>query len=128
MTSILLRFACLTLLSLSATTLRAEQTSTDAVVLEQVSTILNIKKDQLLLEQPFSKQTPPADELDVVEIVMAIEEALNIEISDHALGKAVGPKGLENLPKHLTIKQLQRIVAEVYKSSRPANKPKPKKS
>jgi len=46
-----------------------------------------------------------ADELDIVEIVMAVEEAFQVEIPDSAIGEKVGEAG-----KELTVEKLADIV------------------
>lgn len=47
---------------------------------------LGIGADQVLLESNFTKDLG-ADSLDVVELVMAFEEAFEIEITDDAAGE-----------------------------------------
>jgi len=56
-----------------------------------------------------------ADDLDLVEITMAVEEQLNIEISDDALIKAAGIKPDQNLASHLTLRVFVDVAAAAPK-------------
>jgi len=51
------------------------------------------------VDMPLSKQKKSADELDVVEIIMNVEEAFNIEINDEEIGV-----------RDLSVKKLADIV------------------
>jgi acyl carrier protein len=55
---------------------------------------------------PLSKLKKPADDLDVVEIVMTVEETFNVVISDEEVGAS-----LDEVTKTLSIKKLADIVA-----------------
>jgi acyl carrier protein len=48
--------------------------------------ILGVKASAVDVDVPLSKQKAAADELDLVEIVMALEEKFGIEIADADLG------------------------------------------
>ena len=55
---------------------------------------------------PLSKQKKAADELDVVEIIMNVEEAFGIEIKDEEVGGSLG-----EVSKDLSVKKLADIVS-----------------
>jgi acyl carrier protein len=80
----------------------------DRVRLE-AATILGTTPDKIDPKKPLAEQG--ADELDIVEIVMALEEAFQIEIPDSAIGGT--PEGAD---KTLSIEQLAKIVAEARTS------------
>jgi acyl carrier protein len=72
-----------------------------------VAEILSLKPEEVDVDAPLTKQKNPADELDVVEIVMGVEEAFNIEIKDEELGGT-----LDDATKDLTVTKLVAIVAK----------------
>ncbi|MCA1566266.1 MAG: acyl carrier protein [Acidobacteria bacterium] len=72
-----------------------------------VAEILSLKPGEVDVDVPLTKQKNPADELDVVEIVMGVEEAFNIEIKDEELGGT-----LDDATKELTIRRLVDIVSK----------------
>jgi acyl carrier protein len=84
-----------------------QQQETLARVTKIVAEILNLKPEEVYVNVPLTKQKNPADELDVVEIVMSVEEAFNIEIKDEELGGT-----LEDATKDLTVTKLVDIVAK----------------
>lgn len=57
-----------------------------------------------------------ADDLDVVEIVMATEEALDITIPDEALGPIQAPPGTPTLPARLTVGAFVTTVSQAPKA------------
>jgi acyl carrier protein len=94
----------------SSTAIARDCASSDDVVVNRVSEILNISITQLVLEKKFSEQNPAGDALDIVEIIMAIEDSLNIEINDRELDTRIGSKSITDLPHKLTIKTLQQFT------------------
>lgn len=60
-----------------------------------------------------------ADDLDVVEITMAVEDKMGIAIQDHALAKAAGVSPDQNLAAQLTLETFTRVAAAAPKESRP---------
>jgi acyl carrier protein len=70
----------------------------------EVAAILKKKSSQIDVKEPLVAQG--ADELDIVEIVMAVEEAFNAEIPDSAIGEKVGEAS-----KDLTVEKLAEIVS-----------------
>ena len=74
-------------------------------IVERISGIVGKQLDLNVREVdvgvPLSKQKKAADELDVVEIIMNVEEAFNIEIKDEEVGD-----------KDLSVKKLADIVSQ----------------
>lgn len=58
-----------------------------------------------------------ADELDLVEITMAVEDALGIAIRDDALSEAAGVGNEDALCKHLTISTFTTVAAKAPKQT-----------
>jgi acyl carrier protein len=58
-----------------------------------------------------------ADDLDLVEITMALEDALGIVISDDALVSAAGVTRDDSLSRHLTVKTFIKVAATSEKQS-----------
>ena len=82
----------------------------------EVDTILKKDSAQIDVARPLVAQG--ADELDVVEIVMAVEEAFKVEIPDSAIGETVrSPAGYDvgELSKTLTVQKLAEIVTRQQK-------------
>ncbi len=86
----------------------------EAVVLNVTAQILKTEASALQIEAPFAKQAHPADALDIVEIIMAVEDALGLEIDDKELDRRIGSHDVEELPQKLTIAQLQGFVRELW--------------
>ena len=78
-----------------------------------VAEILSLKPEEVDVNIPLTMQKNAADELDVVEIVLSVEEAYNIEIRDEELGGT-----LEDVTRELTVRRLVDIVLK----KRPADK------
>jgi len=72
-------------------------------IVERISGIVGKQLDlnvrEVVVDMPLSKQKKSADELDVVEIIMNVEEAFNIEINDEEIGV-----------RDLSVKKLADIV------------------
>jgi len=78
-------------------------------VRSEVATILKKDSAQVDVAKPLVAQG--ADELDVVEIVMAVEEAFRVQIPNSAIGENVGEAS-----KTLTVQKLAEIVAKQQKT------------
>ncbi len=93
-----------------ATTGSSVVRSVDAKLLEQVrkiaADILRVKPRAIAVDVPLSKQKFRADDLDMVEIVMALEEAYKIEIPDNELG---GDN--KEIMSAMSVRKLAEIVA-----------------
>lgn len=60
-----------------------------------------------------------ADDLDIVEITMAVEDKMGIAIQDVELAKAAGTSPDQSLAGKLTLKAFARVAAAAPKKSRP---------
>jgi acyl carrier protein len=78
-------------------------------VRSEVATILKKDSAQIDVAKPLVAQG--ADELDIVEIVMAVEEAFKVQIPDSAVGENVG-----EVSKTLTVQKLAEIVVKQQKT------------
>jgi acyl carrier protein len=78
-------------------------------VRSEVATIL--KKDSAKIDVSKPLVAQGADELDIVEIVMALEETFKVKIPDRALGKDV-----KEISTTLTVQKLAEIVARQQKT------------
>ncbi len=74
-------------------------------VRSEVAQILNKKPAEIDVAKPLAAQG--ADELDIVEIVMALEEAFGFEIPDEAIGDNTNT---------LTVQKLAEIVSKRQKA------------
>lgn len=70
-----------------------------------------LKKDAAKIDVAKPLVAQGADELDIVEIVMALEETFKVKIPDGALGKTVGEAS-----KTLTVQKLTEIVSTQQKA------------
>ena len=66
---------------------------------------MRLNPEEVNVDAPLSKQKNPADELDVVEIVMMVEAAYNVEIKDEEVGGA-----LDHVPTNVTVRRLAATV------------------
>ncbi|HEX7176615.1 MAG TPA: hypothetical protein VF240_15225 [Pyrinomonadaceae bacterium] len=80
-------------------------------IVEKISAIvakqLDLEVREVDVNVPLSKQKKAADELDVVEIVMNVEDAFGIEIKDEEIGES-----LEVVSRDLSVKKLADIVSK----------------
>jgi len=68
---------------------------------------LDLNVGEVDMDAPLSKQKNPADELDVVEIIINVEDAFNIEIKEEDVGKTLG-----QISGDLSVKKLADIVSK----------------
>lgn len=70
-------------------------------IVERISVIvgrqLDLNINEVNIDVPLSKQKKAADELDVVEIIMNVEDAFNIEINDEEVSRDVSVKKLADI-------------------------------
>ena len=80
-----------------------------ARVRSEVAAILKRDASQIDVTKPLAAQG--ADELDTVEIVMAVEEAFKVEIPDRGIGEKI-----DDVSKTLTVEKLAEIVSAQLKA------------
>jgi acyl carrier protein len=71
-----------------------------------VAKVLSIEPEAVDVSAPLSKQKAAADELDVLEIVMGVEESFGVEIRDEEI---TGESG--EISEDLSVKKLADIVS-----------------
>lgn len=76
------------------------------VIRDIVAKILSIEPNAVDVDAPLSKQKVAADELDVVEIVMGVEETFGVEIKDEEITNKSGEIG-----EDLSVRKLAEIVS-----------------
>jgi len=80
-------------------------------IIDIVAKQLGIEQGSVDINIPLSKQKAPADELDVVEIILTIEEKLGVEIKDQEIGETV-----QGATTGLTVKKLVEVVSKKKKA------------
>jgi acyl carrier protein len=81
------------------------------VIIDIVAKQLGVEQASVDINIPLSKQKAPADELDVVEIILTIEEKLSVEIKDEEIGETV-----QGATTGLTVKKLVEVVSKKKKA------------
>ncbi len=82
-------------------------------IVDIVAKQLGIESKEINADAPLSKQKIAADELDVVEIIMNVEDAFSVEIKDADVSAKV-----EDIPNTLSVKKLADIVFEKKKQKK----------
>ena len=82
-------------------------------VLANTAKILGIPESGISIDSPFSFQEPPADALDFVEIIMAVEDELGVSIDNSALEKISGADDPDQVASHLSVRNLQEFVGSL---------------
>lgn len=80
-------------------------------IIDIVAKQLGIEQGSVDINISLSKQKAPADELDVVEIILTIEEKLGVEIKDEEIGETV-----QGATTGLTVKKLVEVVSKKKKA------------
>ena len=106
-------FLALAFFAMSA--LHAAPLDTDKVVLRIVAQTAGMRPEAVRPELAFSRQAVPMDELDLVETIMAIEDALGIAIPDEALGAVNKRKEIVAIADKLTVRRLQESAGTIYR-------------
>jgi len=78
----------------------------EAIVREVVAKQLKIKPDLIDLNARFGEWPLEADDLDVVEILMEVEERLGVEIPDAELEKISGSVEVDRLSETISPRML----------------------
>lgn len=92
-----------------------------SVVQSIVARQLGLRPENVKADSTFASLG--ADDLDVVEIVMATEEALDVTIPDEALGPIKPPPGTPALPSRLTVAAFATTVSRAPKARFSSPKP-----
>ena len=82
-----------------------------AAVLKVVAEQLKAAPSTVGLDTPLSAVGKGADALDIVEIMMAIERTLHVDISDKDVESVIGPNETEELPAKTTVRNLTQMVS-----------------
>jgi acyl carrier protein len=93
-------------------------------VLNQTAKVLEISGSQVNIDLPFSKQVSPADNLDFIEVIMAVESELDVSINDSELKRISGTTDENEIINFLSIRKLQEFVGTLPLPSSP-KKPTP---
>jgi acyl carrier protein len=83
-----------------------------------ISELLKVDSTSIPMDKPISEPPLNADDLDLVEIIMELEERQDIAISDDAIERYVGA-GFGKGPIRVTPNQLALIVREAPKGKLP---------
>ncbi len=82
-----------------------------AVVTKIVAEQLKTDPSAVGLDSPLSAVGNGADALDVIEIHMAIERTLHIEISDKTVESVIGSTKTDDYPSRTTVRKLTQMVS-----------------
>ena len=107
----MVRFRSVLLLMLALVGNFAFAADEQAVVAKVVAEHLKVDPAAVNLDAPLSQVGKGADALDVIEIMMAIEETLHVDISDKNVEAVIGPNETDDLPAKTTVRKLAAMVA-----------------
>ncbi|HKS57623.1 MAG TPA: phosphopantetheine-binding protein [Steroidobacteraceae bacterium] len=107
----MIRFRSVLLLMLVLAGSFAFAADDQAAVAKVVAEHLKVDPAALDLDAPLSEIGNGADALDVVEILMAIDEKLHVDISDKHIEAVVGPNETDDLPAKVTVRKLAKMLA-----------------
>jgi acyl carrier protein len=105
-----IRWVLLLLVSLVAGIACAADTD-EAIVRKIVAEQLKVDVSAVGVDTPLSDVGQGADALDVVEIFMAIDEKLRVDVSDANVEAVIGPNKTDELPAKTTVRKLTKMVA-----------------
>jgi acyl carrier protein len=94
---------------------RPQRDTTLAAVQTVISKVLGVAPTDIAPAVALSNLPKPADDLHVVEIVLALEEHFHIEIPDEAIASAAGGESLTTIGRGLTADKLATIVERLVK-------------
>jgi acyl carrier protein len=106
-----LRYVLILMMTVFASAACAAEADVQTVVSEIVAGQLKLNQSAVGLDTPLSAVGKGADALDVIEIMMAIERTLHVDISDANVEAIVGPNKTEQLPAKTTVRKLTKMVA-----------------
>lgn len=82
-----------------------------AVVTKIVAEQLKVDPAAVGPDTPLSSVGKGADALDVIEIHMAIERTLHIEIRDETVERVIGSKKTDDYPAKTTVRKLTQMIS-----------------
>lgn len=82
-------------------------------IIDIVAKQLGVESKEINADAPLSKQNVAADELDVVEIIMNVEDVFGVEFKDAEIGVKV-----EDIPNTLSVRKIADIVFEKKKQKK----------
>jgi acyl carrier protein len=100
---------------------RTGRSTTEAEVCGVVADVLGVKAEEVSPDMTFAELH--ADELDVVEIIMELEDKYETAISDEALEREAGGSQLADLTKTLKVSSLIKLVTEAREAKLKATRP-----
>jgi acyl carrier protein len=105
-----IRYVLLLLVALHASVAGAADTD-EAMIRKIVAEHLKVDEAAVGPDTPLSVVGKGADSLDVVEIFMAIDEKLHVDVSDAHVEAVIGPNKTDDLPAKTTVRKLTKMVA-----------------
>ena len=93
---------------------KAKLDAAEKLVRTVIAELLNVDASAIVMDKPISDSPMKADDLDLVEIVMELEERQGVEIKDAAIERHLGRKFGAGSPR-ITPNQLAQIVREAPK-------------
>jgi acyl carrier protein len=105
-----IRFVLLLTVALLASVAVAAD-SDEALIRKIVAEQLEVDVSAVEPDTPLSGVGKGADSLDVVEIFMAIDETLHVDVRDADVAAVVGPNRTDDLPAKTTVTKLAKMVA-----------------
>ncbi len=99
---------------------RIEPGAAEKSVRATISDLLKVDSSAIPMDRPISEPPLRADDLDLVEIVMELEERKGVEISDAAIERYAGKLGKGQI--RITPNQLVSLVREAPKLQSPKRK------
>ena len=90
-------------------------------VLSIVATQFGLRASDIDVKQPFKAQHIDADELDVVELVMEMEDQFGVSIADAAIDSEIGSEKPD--AGKLSVAILAKVAANASPATRPATVP-----
>jgi acyl carrier protein len=94
---------------------RPQPDATVATVQTVIAKVLGVTPADIPPSVVLSKLPKPADDLDVIEIVLALEEHFHIQIPDEAVARAAGGETSTAILRGLTADKLASIVKGLVK-------------
>jgi acyl carrier protein len=97
------------------------RSSLDTEICGLVADMLGLKDGEVSPDKTLADLA--ADELDVVEIIMEIEDKYGISITDEAIGREAGGAKATDVAKSLKVSSLVKLVTEARKAGPKGTRP-----